>query len=339
MADAVAARPPAMHDVARLARVSHQTVSRVLNGHPHVSPDTRARVEEAIATLGYRRNAAARSLVTRRSGIIGILTDRSKLYGPTSSLLAVEVAAREAGYYVSLASVADPTAAAMSAAVEHFRDQSVEAIVQIAPARQWVTAARSIPADVPMVTMSADYQVARGRHAAVALDNRAGARLMTEHLIGLGHRRIAFVAGADSSPEAVARLKSWRDVMAAAGLPADRVYHGDWSPESGHAAGRQLFADGVPSAVFAANDQMALGVLAAAAEAGLSVPGDVSVAGFDDVPDAAFFTPTLTTIRQDFDALAHGCVGLLERLLRGEPVRSIRILPELMIRQSTAPPR
>lgn len=318
--------------------MSHQTVSRVLNNHPHVSAATRARVEEAIAELGYRRNAAARSLVTRRSGVIGILTDRSKLYGPTSSLLAVEVAAREAGYYVSLTSLDDPTAAAMAAAVEHFQAQSAEALVLIAPARQWVAAAGSIPIDVPMVTMSADYQVARGLRAAVALDNQAGARLMTEYLIGLGHRDIAFVAGADSSPEAIARLRSWRDAMDAAGLSADRVYHGDWSPGSGYAAGRRLFADGVPSAVFTANDQMALGVLAAAAEAGLSVPDDVSVAGFDDVPDAAYFTPTLTTVRQDFDALAHSCVGLLERLLRREAVRSVRITPELVIRQSTAAP-
>ena len=139
---AASARPPGMHDVARVAHVSHQTVSRVLNDHPHVRPATKERVRQAIAELGYRRNAAARSLVTRRSGVIGVLTPRTELYGPTSSMLAVEVAVREAGYFVSLASVADTSAAALGAAVDHFKDQAAEAVVLIAPERDWLAAAR-----------------------------------------------------------------------------------------------------------------------------------------------------------------------------------------------------
>ena len=164
-----------MHDVARLARVSHQTVSRVLNDHPHVRPATKERVQRAIAELGYRRNAAARSLVTRRSGVIGLLTPRTELYGPTSSMVAVEVAAREAGFFVSLASVADTSAAALGAAVEHFKDQAAEAVVLIAPEFEWLTAARIVATDIPVVTMCADFgcdpAVARG---SVAMDNRAG---------------------------------------------------------------------------------------------------------------------------------------------------------------------
>ena len=151
-------RPPGMHDVARAAGVSHQTVSRVLNGHRNVRPATKARVERAIAELGYRRNAAARSLVTRRSGVIGVLTPRTDLYGPTSTMIAVEVAAREAGYFVSLASVADSSAAALDATVEHFKDQAVEAVVLIAPEREWLAAARIVANDLPVVTMSADYR-------------------------------------------------------------------------------------------------------------------------------------------------------------------------------------
>src|SRR4051794_31421209 len=327
-----------MHDVARLARVSHQTVSRVLNDHPHVRPATKERVRRAIAELGYRRNAAARSLVTRRSGVIGLLTPRTELYGPTSSMIAVEVAAREAGFFVSLASVADTSAAALGAAVEHFQDQAAEAVVLIAPEFEWLTAARIVSTDIPVVTMCADPGATRPGLVGVGMDNRAGARMVTEHLIGLGHRSVAFVAGPSTSSEAKARWNSWRDVMSAAGLGADRCYPGDWSSSSGYSAGTRLVSEGPPTAVFAANDQMALGVIAALTEAGLRVPGDVSVAGFDDVPDAAYFTPSLTTVHQDFGALASRCVAMLERILRGESARGARIRPRLVLRASTAPP-
>jgi DNA-binding LacI/PurR family transcriptional regulator len=328
-----------MHDVARVAHVSHQTVSRVLNGHPHVRPATRERVEQAIAALGYRRNAAARSLVTRRSGVIGVLTPRTHLYGPTNSMIAVEVAAREAGYFVSLASVEDTSAAALGTAVEHFKDQAAEAVVLIAPEREWLAAARIVAADMPVVTMSADYRAAQPSLVSVAMDNRTGARLVTDHLLELGHREIAYVAGPTTSPEAMARQRSWRDEMERAGLSTQRMYDGDWSSASGYAAGRHIVADGVPSAVFAANDQMALGVLSALAEAEVDVPDDVSVAGFDDVPDAAYFAPALTTVRQDFATLAERCVAVLEQMLRGEPAKSVRIRPELVVRASTAPRR
>ena len=328
-----------MHDVARVAQVSHQTVSRVLNDHPHVRPDTKERVRQAIAELGYRRNAAARSLVTRRSGVIGVLTPRTELYGPTSSMIAVEVAAREAGYFVSLASVADTSAAALGDAVEHFKDQATEAVVLIAPEREWLAAAGIVAADMPVVTMCADFRPARPSLATVALDNRSGARLVMRHLLELGHRDIAFVAGPPTSPEATARQRAWRDELHAAELPAERAYAGDWSSASGFVAGRQLIADGVPTAVFAANDQMALGVLSALAEAGFDVPGDVSVAGFDDVPDSAYFTPALTTVRQDFAALASRCVVVVERLLSGGSATSVRIRPDLVVRSSTVAPR
>jgi DNA-binding LacI/PurR family transcriptional regulator len=327
-----------MHDVARVAHVSHQTVSRVLNDHPHVRPDTKERVQRAIAELGYRRNAAARSLVTRRSGVIGVLTPRTELYGPTSSMIAVEVAAREAGYFVSLASVADTSAAALGAAVEHFKNQAAEAVVLIAPEREWLAAARIVANDMPVVTMCADFRAARPSLATVALDNRAGARLVMQHLLQLGHRDIAFVAGPKTSPEAAARQRAWRDELQRAGLRADRSTQGDWSSASGYAAGLQFVAETVPTAVFAANDQMALGVLSALAEAGVEVPGGVSVAGFDDVPDAAYFTPALTTVRQDFAALATRCVTVLERILAGGSATSVRIRPELVVRSSTAPP-
>ena len=206
----------------------------------------------------------------------------------------------------------------------------------IAPEREWLAAARIVAENMPVVTMCADFRAARPSLATVALDNRTGARLAMSHLLELGHRDIAFVAGPPTSPEATARQRSWRDEMRRAGLSAERVA----TPATGvrRAAtppGCQMIADGVPTAVFAANDQMALGVLSALAEAGLDVPGDVSVAGFDDVPDSAYFTPALTTVRQDFAALAARCVAVLERILRGGSATSVRIRPELVVRSST----
>lgn len=331
-------RSPGMHDVARMASVSHQTVSRVLNDHPHVRPATRERVRMAIAELGYRRNAAARSLVTRRSSVVGLLTPRTNLYGPTSSMMAIEVAAREAGYFVSLASVSESSAEELRTAVGHFKDQAAEAVVLIAPAREWIAAARVVAKDLPVVTMYADFRSTQPKLASVSTNNQHGGKLATEHLIELGHRDIALIEGPRTSPEAVARQRAWRNAMRHHGLAADRMFSGDWSSESGHAAGLQMLADGLPTAVFAANDQMALGLLSALAEAGVSVPGDMSVAGFDDVPDAAYYVPALTTVRQDFPALAAKCLVELDRLLQGESGRNVRIRPRMVVRSSTSAP-
>ena len=333
-------RPPGMHDVARVARVSHQTVSRVLNDHPHVRPATRERVRKAIAELGYRRNAAARSLVTRRSSVVGLLTPRTDLYGPTSSMIAVEVAARDAGYFVSLASVSESSAEELRTAVEHFKDQAAEAVILIAPAREWIAAARIVAADLPVVTMCADFRSTQPKLASVSMDNEAGGKMATEHLIQLGHRDIALVEGPLTSPEAAARRRGWRNALRHHGFSADRTLNGDWSSASGYAAGQQMLADGLPTAVFSANDQMALGLLSAFTEAGVSVPADVSVIGFDDVPDSAYYAPALTTVRQDFPALAARCLGQLDRMLQGESGQNVRIKPTVVMRSSTtAPPR
>jgi DNA-binding LacI/PurR family transcriptional regulator len=328
-----------MHDVARRAEVSHQTVSRVINDHPHVSAATRHRVEEAIAALGYRRNAAARSLVTSRSGVIGLLTPRTHLYGPTNSMIEVEVAAREAGYFVSLASVADSSGAALADAVSHFEDQAAEAVVLIAPDREWLAAAGVVANKIPVITMCADFRAAQPSLVSVAMDNEAGGRLLMDHLVALGHRDIVFVEGFKGSPEAGARRRAWRAALRRAGVSEPRSYRGDWTSESGYAAGVAMVADGVPTAVFCANDQTALGMLRALTEHGLAVPTDVSVVGFDDVPDSAYFSPPLTTVRQDFPALAACCVDLLDDILQGRPATSVRIRPELVERTSTAPPR
>lgn len=347
-----------MTDVARLAGVSHQTVSRVLNDHPSVRPETRARVNAAIEELGYRRNVAARALVTRRSHIIGVLTTGEARFGPTSTLLAVEDAARDAGYYLSLAVVRHPTQASVAAALDHFRAQSVEGVVVIAPQTDAVVAARAVATSVPVVMVAAGEHSGPGFQT-VAVDQEAGAALATRHLLDLGHGDVIHLSGPTDWLDARMRIEGWRAERARWGLPRAEPIGGDWSADRGYEAGREMVANAraggpaLPTAVFAANDQLALGLLRAFAEAGVAVPGEVSVVGFDDVEGTAFFSPPLTTVRQDFVTLGERCIDLLVAALRpgddaagptppGEPgpdadVESIP--PVLVVRASTAPPR
>ncbi len=328
-------RVPGMHDVARRAGVSHQTVSRVLNDLPNVRPETRDRVLAAIAELGYRRNSAARTLVTRRSSMIGVLTSGSTLWGPSSALIGVENAARDAGYYVSVASVAGTGTGA--ADLQHFVDQGVEGIIVIAPEGALAHAADPFVARVPVVMVAAGTAPAPGLHI-TSVDQETGARLATRHLLDLGHRRIVHVKGPDPWFDATARLRGWQSEMRTAGLRPSRPLTGDWTAASGEAAGRRLLRGTLPTAVFAANDLMALGLTRALHDAGVSVPEQVSVVGFDDIPGAAHFIPGLTTVEQDFQALGRQCIGILLAALAGQADTTTPLAPRLIVRESTAPP-
>ncbi len=348
-------RPPAMSDVARLAGVSHQTVSRVLNDHPSVRPETRERVLDAIATLGYRRNSAARALVTMRSGTIGVVTTGSALYGPTSTLIAVEEAAREQGYFVSVATIRRYDADTMHRVLEHFMDQGVEGIVVIAPQTDVAAAVDSFKAPVPVIMIAArdhpgeapdaetPHEARAGSILAIAVDQRLGARTATEHLLGLGHRTVLHLSGPLDWFDARERETGWRAALEEHGAPVPDPVRGDWSSDRGYAVGKEL-ADAVragdgPTAVFAGNDQLALGLLRAFWERGVRVPSDVSVVGFDDVAGAGHFIPPLTTVRQPFGTLGRRCMAMMIDALAGATVRPVSIPPELMVRESTTTPR
>ncbi|MFF1530658.1 LacI family DNA-binding transcriptional regulator [Cellulomonas sp. NPDC058312] len=329
-----------MSDVAALAGVSHQTVSRVLNDHPSVRPETRERVLSAIAELGYRRNSAARALVTRRSGALGVLTTASADHGPTSTLLGLESAAREVGYYVSVAAIDRFDAGTMRAALDHFLDQAVEGIAIIAPQVDVAEAVTAFAAPVPVVTVTSGAHVAGpGRVVAVGVDQREGARAATRHLVDLGHREVVHLAGPQDWFDAQERLAGWREACAAAGVAAPDPVEVDWSAESGYREGLRLVDAGLPTAVLAANDQLALGLLRAFWERGVRVPQDVSVVGFDDEAGAAYFVPPLTTVRQDFPALGRSAIDALVRALAGEDVPRTLLPATLVPRASTAAPR
>ena len=330
-------RPPGMYDVARLAGVSHQTVSRVLNAHPNVKPETRRRVEAAIAELGYRRNVAARTLVTRRSSTIGVITSTSEHWGPSSTLVSVEAAARDAGYYVSVAGLRSLDATGVSDALSYFIDQSVEGIVVIAPEAAMAHMAQPFISSVPVVMVAAGADPAPGVQI-TSVDQTLGADLATQHLVDLGHTTIGHIAGPEPWFDATARLRGWRTTIRGAGLKLGPLLSGDWTSASGYRAGQQLIARGLPSAVFVANDLMALGLIRALHDAKIKVPQHVSVVGFDDMPGAAHLIPGLTTVRQDLESLGRQCIEILLRALGGVPVTLDPIAPTLVVRESTRRP-
>ncbi|GII25995.1 LacI family transcriptional regulator [Planosporangium mesophilum] len=330
-------RDPAMTDVARLAGVSHQTVSRVLNEHPNVREQTRMRVLAAIAELGYRPNRAARALVTGRSQLIGVVSQNSTLYGPASLLAAFEQAAAESGFAVSVGSVSTLDRQSIVAAVERHLDHRVAGIVVIAPVASTNEALEHMPAGVPIVAIDGDPQ---RPGALVTVDQVAGGRDATRHLLDAGHRTVWHVSGPDGWFDSAGRIEGWRRTLQEAGAEVPPVMAADWSAAAGYRAGQMLARMPEVTAVFAANDHLALGILRALSERGRRVPDDVSIVGFDDVPEAAYFIPPLTTIRPDFDAVARASLTLLlDQLRSGEPaIVRHTIAPTLVQRDSVAAP-
>jgi DNA-binding LacI/PurR family transcriptional regulator len=336
MADISKARAPSIRDVARLAGVSHQTVSRVLNDHPSIRESTKARVLAVMGDLQYRPNRAARALVKGRSRTIGVLSASSEQYGPASSIAAIQDAARDAGYYVNTANLTSVDRDSIEAAVDHLMYQAVEGIVVIAPQVRVFDALSELSIDVPFVTLQS---TGRMEHHALSVDQIGGARLATRHLIDLGHRSIYHLAGPQDWIEAEARMRGFLDEMGAQDVPTTAPILGDWTADFGYHAGRELLRIRDFTAIFSSNDQMALGVMHAIHDAGLRVPEDISIVGFDDIPESSHFWPPLTTIRQDFKELGRRCIAVLLDEIAGD-ARGYHgtLQPELVVRKSTAPP-
>lgn len=329
------ARAATIFDVARLAGVSHQTVSRVLNDLPNVRPATRERVERAIQQLRYIPSPAARALVTRRSRTIGLITTGRPEHGPSTTAVYFNEAARQERYAVIMASLLQADAAALRQAAETLVRQNVEAIVLITSNRSTLGILQSMDLGVPFLAVVSQGS---GLHR-VSLDQYAGARRAVRHLIDLGHTEIRHVAGPIESMDALERLRGWRDALGESSLVAHEPSFGDWSAASGYEAGRKLVGERF-TAVFCANDQMALGLIHALTEAHRSVPAEVSVIGFDDIPEAAHFSPPLTTMHQDFAQLGSDAMELVLAMLADEAAPNpLQRVPQLVVRASTAAPR
>jgi LacI family transcriptional regulator len=326
-----------MTDVAKLAGVSHQTVSRVLNDSPQVRPETRERVLRAVAELDYRPNAMARGLVSRRSRVLGVVTFDTILYGPACMMLGIERAARAARYGVSIVTLERVDRGGVLEAVNTLADQGVDGVIIIAPQLAAAAALHNLPARLPAVAVEAGQDAGL---PSASVDQVEGSRVAVEHLLSLGHETVWHVSGPNGWLEARDRMGGWRRTLAAAGAPIPPVIGGDWSARSGYEAGLVLAAEPGVTAIFAANDQMALGLLRALAERGIRVPADVSVVGFDDIPEAAYLSPPLTTVRQDFDEVGRRSMQLLLRLLDFDEAvpDPAEVVPALVVRDSSAAP-
>lgn len=339
-------RPPSMADVAERAGVSHQTVSRVLNGHSYVKPATRERVLAAIDELGYRRNQAARALVTARTATIGILTSGSTHYGPTRTVLAVEAAARAGGYFVSVGSLSG--AGSARPVFEQLMNQGVDGVVVVAPLDEVAHLIDDVAPAVPVVVVAARPDIPEHSPIRyVAVDQFRGATLATEHLLGLGHTSILHVAGPDGWYDAAQRTAGYAAVLAGRGLEPRVIPAGGWSARHGYDAGLALAdmvrADHGPTGIFAANDYLAMGLLRAFWERGVRVPDDVSLVGFDDIDGSGFLVPALTTVRQPFRAVGEAAMSALLEHWSAEAEEDAGglisvIPPELVVRDSTAAP-
>jgi DNA-binding LacI/PurR family transcriptional regulator len=326
-----------MADVAQLAGVSHQTVSRVLHDSPNVRGETRERVLAAIRQLDYHPNSMARALVTGRSKTLGVVSFDTPLYGPASTLFGIEQAAHDAGYGVNVTSLRSLNRDTVLAAIQQLRDQGVDGVAVIAPLRTGADALRHVTADFAVVAVAASPN---GTIPVASVDQRAGAAAATRHLLNLGHKTVWHLAGPSDWKEADERIEGWRSVLLEDSAPIPDVFRGDWTPRAGYELGQSLLQIKELTAVLVANDQMALGLLRRLHEAGREVPRDLSVVGFDDIPESAYFTPPLTTVRQDFAELGRRCLHVLLARIHGEDVPTrLVVSPELVVRDSTSAPR
>jgi DNA-binding LacI/PurR family transcriptional regulator len=325
-------RPATIYDVARLANVSHQTVSLYLRGHQGFRETTRQRVEQALAELNYRPNLAAKSLATSRSHRLGALVYELTEVGPSKTIQGASERARAAGYLLDIVSLDPAEGRAVEDALGQLGQQDLAGIVAFAPVDLIAERIASVPFNVPVIRED-DEDSGDISHSGLAL--------LVDHLAGLGHERFFHLSGPGDWVASRKRSTAYEEALAGHGLASVGSLAGDWSAASGYAAASAMPLDAGVTAVIAANDQMALGALLALERRGVSVPGDVSVTGFDDIPEAAYYRPPLTTVSIDY--AQQGRV-LLERMLRAiDPALvttpELTTPPRLVVRESTAPPR
>ncbi|MGJ6980966.1 LacI family DNA-binding transcriptional regulator [Aestuariimicrobium soli] len=335
-----AAAAASITDVAALAGVSAQTVSRVSTGSAQVRESTRVRVQEAMDRLGYVPNRAARALRGGSSGAIGLVGHDFGRTGELFTMRAVVLAAEERGYSVNVINVHDGTNDDWNRAVRRLPEQPMDALILVR-AELVDPELVSLPPSLP-VCVSGYWP--GSPHASVQIDHVQGMVLAVEHLLALGHRTVHHVAGPADSGVAQARAQAWRRTLTLHGISPPEAIEGDWTAESGRRAADELLARPDVTAVACGNDETAIGLIQALHERGVRIPEDVSVVGYDDIDLAPYVTPALTTVRQDFHAIGEQAVGLvldqLDRLARGErpTFPHVTIPVDLVVRHSTAAP-
>lgn len=328
-------RPPSIGDVARLAGVSAQTVSRVVNGEPYVTDEKRDAVLAAMRELGYRPNTAARAMKRGDFKTIGVVYRSLHPVGNRKALEGITRAASERGYSVILIPAgSEPPRAGRDG--PPLSQSSIDVAIVIVSSSLGGGAGDIDPSpSVPTVVLSGS---APPQVSSVSIDETIGTREAVRHLLALGHPTVHHVAGPERSLPAQTRERAWRAALEEAGRPVPEPVRGDWSPESGYEATRRLLATERPTALFVANDQMALGAYRALLEAGLRIPEDVSVVGCDDIDEAPAFPTPLTTIVMDWDLVGREALRVALGMIKN-PSPSVLTLPSsLVVRDSTAAP-
>lgn len=333
--EAAAKRPPTIYDVAKLAGVSHQTVSRYLKGSDRMRPEMRDRVMRALKLLDYKPNSAARALATNRSHRIGVLTHEVHQVGPSKVLLAAIAAARAAGYVLDVVDLDPGDSAAIRDALALLTAQDCAGILALAATDEMVTALEHIDLGLPVfIGAEPDDAVTSDTHP-----HAQGLSALVGHLAELGHARFAHVAGPSTYSSGRNRRLAYETAVRRLGVRSFGVVEGDWTAASGYAVGRHLPVEQGVTAVVAANDQMALGVLRALLERGFRIPGEVSVTGMDDIGESEFFYPPLTTVRLDFASEGEDAFRRMLSRIDGVEREPVRLRPaELVVRASTGPP-
>ncbi|WP_210149115.1 LacI family DNA-binding transcriptional regulator [Paeniglutamicibacter terrestris] len=331
-------RAPSMRDVAQLAGVSAQTVSRALSDHPNVQPETRQAVKDAAKSLGYRRNATARALVTGKSNMIGVITLSTSSYSRMTLIVGIEREAAARGYSVTFVSITNLSARSLEDGLGRLVAQGVDGIITAIPLQDSSTEVENLLSEVPSVAI--DTPLPAGEQV-VGFDQGHAARLAVEHLIECGHTNIWHVAGPKDWIESEARIAGWRRALEEHQLPVPPEIYGDWSAESGYRAGLILGRMPDATAAFVASDEMAFGLIKAVKELGRCVPEDISVVSIDDIELAAYCAPPLTTVRQPLEEMGRHAVRHLDVLLGDEEAlepqaKTTFIVPELIVRSSTA---
>lgn len=324
-------RPANIYDVAERAGVSHQTVSRVLNDSDKVADKTRQRVEKAIAELGYQRNNAARSLVTAQTRMIGVVMTNTGFFGPNSTMRAMEEQARANGYFAVSVSVDPENSDSIETGIRQMKDLGVDALVMIAPQKISMELARPLLGGIPIVVL--DHSQEAGLFS-VTIDDYQGAKKATRYLIEAGHKKLLHLSGPAGWFETEARIRGFSDACKESAIEPLKIISGTWESETGYQKASEIAASEA-TAVFCANDQLAIGLTRGLHEMGVGVPGDISIIGYDDLPESRYMNPPLTTIRQDFETLGKRLMTLLLEELAGDTsVRRESIEPELVIRES-----
>ncbi|MGN8026887.1 LacI family DNA-binding transcriptional regulator [Microbacterium sp. 22242] len=334
------AKRVSMTDVARQAGVSQKTVSRVVNEEPYVTDPVRERVLEVIERLGFQPNEAARALVAGRGRRIGVVAmGGSTFFGPTSVLAGVEAVARGAGYALSVIRTDPGAGDDIQEAINALVGQGSEAIVLSEPV-DFGTGPLSIPDGIEALTFGMEPVTSHPRELVVGADERGGSRTAAEHLLVQGHRTVHHIAGPMNWLASHSRLAGWRSALEDDGVEISDPLVGDWTPQSGYHAMTTLLETTDCTAVFVANDQMAIGAMSAIEAAGRRVGEDVAVVGFDDIDVAAYLSVPLTTVRQDFAEISRIGMHRLLRALEGHAPESLqRALPaQLVIRESSSTP-